>query len=130
MSILGCKLFEEREKKPEVKNDYLPFIRSVFGEHFCDFAVNEDKDFAAEVEASLRKLSDSNPFGILQQYFMEEYFLRGKSREEIGKEICENVDCLLKDLENISIQFLRHPSHGKPMKVCLKPYLREPGAEE
>ena len=80
MSKLAVKLFEEREEK---KENYLPLINAVFGKNEYDPALNENPEFAAEVQDSLYALDQSSAFGLLQCYFVEEYFLHGKSKEEI-----------------------------------------------
>ena len=117
MSKLAVKLFEEREEK---KENYLPLLNAMFGKNEYDPALNENLDFAAEVRESLYALDQSGAFGLLQQYFIEEYFLHGKSKEEIGKEIAAHMELLLNDLENISIRFLRHPEQAKPLLPYIK----------
>lgn len=122
MSVLAIKLFEERDKQPEVSADYLPFVRALFGDKEWNPGVNGDPAVAEAVEDALCALNESNPMGALQWYFMEEYYLHGKSREQIGKEIAENMELLLRDLEMESIRFLRHPANGKPLRDSLSPY--------
>ena len=117
MSKLAVKLFEEREEK---KENYLPLLNAVFGKNEYDPALNENSEFAAEVQESLYALDQSGAFGLLQRYFVEEYFLHGKSKEEIGKEIAANMELLLSDLENTAIRFLRHPERAKPLLPYIK----------
>ncbi len=112
MSKLAVKLFDERENKNE---NYLPLLQAIFTEGEYDPALNENKEFSAAVQESLCQLNESNPFGALQWYFVEEYFLHGKSKEEIGKEIAENIDLLLEDLETAAVRFLRRPEYAKEL---------------
>ena len=124
MSKLAVQLYKERGKsgrKGPVMDDYLPLLNAIFGMGEYDPALNKDAHFQIEVEYALMKLGDSTPYGLLQQYFVEEYFLQGKSKEEIGKEIAANMDLLLSDLESSAIRFLRHPERAKP----LLPYIRK-----
>lgn len=118
MSKLAVKLFEEREEK---KENYLPLLNAVFGMNEYDPALNENPEFAEDVENALYALDQSGAFGLLQRYFVEEYFLQGKAKEEIGKEITAHMDLLLNDLEVSAIRFLRHPERAKP----LLPYIRK-----
>lgn len=121
MSDLAVKLFEESEKNEPVREDYLPLLCAVFGADEFDPALNQNADFADEVSEVLMELDDNGPFGLLQRYFVEEYFLHGKSKADIGKEIATNMELLLKDLENSAVRFLRHPQRAKP----LLPYIRK-----
>ena len=123
MSLLACKLFEERENRPQVEKDYIPFARAVFGNYTYDTAMNQNESLADEVEDALFELGESNPFGFLQSYYMEERYLHGKTNEEIKAEIVAHMDIFLKDLENISIRFLRHPEQGKYMHNIVKQYI-------
>lgn len=116
MSKLAVKLFEERENQNE---DYLPLLQAIFGKE-CDPALNENKEFCDAVQDVLCQLNESNPFGALQWYFLEEYFLHSKSKEEIGKEIAAHMDLLLSDLETTAIRFLRHPEQAKPLLAHIK----------
>lgn len=122
MSVLAIKLFEERDKQSAAPADYLPFVRALFGDKEWDPGINEDPAVAEAVEDALCALNESNPTGALQWYFMEEYYLHGKSREQIGKEIAENMELLLRDLETEAIRFLRHPVNGKSLRDSLSPY--------
>lgn len=115
MSKLAVKLFEERENQ---NKDYLPLLQALFGKE-CDPALNENKEFCDAVQDVLCQLNESNPFGALQWYFVEEYFLHGKSKEEIGKEIAKNMDLLLSDLEAAAIRFLRRPEQASTLKLHL-----------
>jgi hypothetical protein len=117
MSKLAVKLFEEREEK---KENYLPLIQAIFAESEYDSTLNENKEFTTAVQEVLCQLNESNPFGALQRYFVEEYFLHGKSKEEIGKEIAANMELLLSDLENTAIRFLHHPERAKPLQPHIK----------
>lgn len=117
MSKLAVKLFDERENRSE---DYLPLIQAILAEGKYDPSLNENKEFSAAVQESLCQLNESNPFGALQWYFVEEYFLHGKSKEEIGKEIAAHMDLLLSDLETTAIRFLRHPEQAKPLLAHIK----------
>lgn len=121
MSDLAVKLYEESEKNEPVREDYLPLLCAVFGADEFDPALNDNTDFADEVSDVLMELDDNGPLGLLQRYFVEEYFLHGKSKDEIGKEIAANMELLLKDLENSAVRFLRHPQRAKP----LLPYIRK-----
>ena len=47
MSKLAVKLFEEREEK---KENYLPLLNAVFGKNEYNPALNENSEFAAEVQ--------------------------------------------------------------------------------
>lgn len=117
MSKLAVKLFEEREEK---KENYLPLIQAIFAESEYDSTLNENKEFTTAVQEVLCQLNESNPFGALQRYFVEEYFLHGKSKEEIDMEIAANMELLLSDLENTAIRFLRHPKQAKPLLPYIK----------
>ena len=112
MSKLAVKLFEERET---AKENYLPLVSAVFGEGIYDPALNENAEFTANTQDALCALGENGSFGLLQRYFAEEYFLHGKSKEEIGKEIAENMDLLLADLETAAIRFLRRPEQAKEL---------------
>ena len=100
MSKLAVQLYKERGKsgrKVPVMDDYLPLLNAVFGIGEYDPTLNGNAKFQIEVEYALMKLGDNNPYGLLQQYFVEEYFLQGKSKEEIGQEIVRHIDLLLSD---------------------------------
>ena len=112
MSKLAVKLFDEKDFG---KENYLPLVSAVFGEGTYDSNLNENADFTANAQDALCALGESGVFGMLQRYFAEEYFLRGKSKEEIGKEIAENMDLLLEDLETAAIRFLRRPEQAKEL---------------
>lgn len=120
MSDLAVKLYEEKEKNEPVREDYLPLLRAVFGADEFDPALNDNTDFADEVSDVLMELDDNGPFGLLQRYFVEEYFLHGKSKADIGNEIATNMELLLKDLENSAIRFLRHPQRTKPLLTYIR----------
>lgn len=117
MSILACKLYEEREEK---EDNYLPLLCSVFGQENYDPALNENKAVAELVDDALEQLADSNYLGCLQRYVLEEHFLHGKSREEIGKEFMAHMDTLLNDLINPAIRFLRHPSRARELSRIVR----------
>ena len=123
MSKLAVELFEERENEernvPRMDN-YLPLLRALFGEENYDPSLNKNANFQIEVEKALLEMGESNPFGLLQKYFVEEYFLQGKTKEEIGKEITAHMDLLLNDLEVSAIRFLRHPERAKPLQPYIK----------
>lgn len=124
MSKLAVQLYKERGKsgrKVPVMDDYLPLLNAVFGMGEYDPTLNGNAKFQIEVEHALMKLGDNNPYGLLQQYFVEEYFLQGKSKEEIGQEIVRHIDLLLSDLESSALLFLRHPDRSRP----LLPYIRK-----
>lgn len=121
MSKLAVKLFEKREASEPVRENYLPLLCALFGANELDPALNENPDFSEEVSDILPELDDNGPFGLLQRYFVEEHFLHGKSKADIGKEIASNMDLLLQDLENSALRFLRHPRLAKP----LLPYIRK-----
>lgn len=121
MSDLAVKLFEETEKNEHVREDYLPLLRSLFGDNEFDPALNDNTDFASEVSDVLMELDDNGPFGLLQRYFVEEYFLHGKSKADISQEIAAHMELLLKDLETGAVRFLRHPDRSRP----LLPYIRK-----
>jgi hypothetical protein len=121
MSDLAVKLFEESEKNEPVREDYLPLLRALFGANEFDPALNQNADFADEVSDVLMELDDNDPLGLLQRYFVEEYFLHGKSKADIGKEIAANIELLMKDLETSAVRFLRHPDRSRP----LLPYIRK-----
>lgn len=125
MSLLTCKLHEERENRPQVEKDYIPFACAVFGRYTYDSAMNQDAALADEVEDVLYALDMSNPFGALQRYYMEERYLHGKTNEEIKAALVDHMDLLLKDLERASIRFLRHPEQGKYMHSIVKQYIPE-----
>ena len=112
MSKLAVKLFEEQENK---KENYLPLVKAIFGNKEYDASLNENKVFIADAREALFALDESGAFGMLQRYFAEEYFLHGKSKEEIGKKIAENMDLLLADLETTSVRFLCHPEQAKAL---------------
>ena len=116
--MLAIKLFEERESQ---KENYLPLLAAIFGSKEYDPSLNENGEFAAAVQEMLYAMDESSEFGLLQRYFVEEYFLHGKSKEEIGKEIAAGMDRLLADLETSSIRFLRNPKQAKP----LLPYMNQ-----
>lgn len=120
MSDLAVKLYEESEKNEPVREDYLPLLCAVFGADEFDPALNDNTDFADEVSDVLMELDDNGPFGLLQRYFVEGYFLHGKSKDEIGKEIAANMELLLKDLENNAVRFLRHPERAKPLLTYIR----------
>jgi hypothetical protein len=117
MSALAITLFENREDK---NDHYQPLVRAIFPEAEYDSALDENREFTAAVQDVLCELNESNPFGALQWYFVEEYFLHGKSKEEIGKEIAENMDLLLKDLEISAIRFLRRPAQSRMLRTYIK----------
>lgn len=117
MSKLAVKLFEEREEK---KENYLPLIQAIFAESEYDSTLNENKEFTTAVQEVLCQLNESNPFGALQRYFVEEYFLHGRSKREIEMDIFTWLDLLVEDLENTSIRFLRHPKQAKPLLPYIK----------
>ena len=81
---------------------------------------NENKEFTTAVQEVLCQLNESNPFGALQRYFVEEYFLHGRSKREIEMDIFPWLDLLVEDLENTSIRFLRHPEQAKPLQPYIK----------
>lgn len=110
MSKLAVKLFNERNPG---KENYLPLVNAVFGEGTYDPALNENAEFTTNAQDALCALGESGAFGMLQRYFAEEYFLQGKSKEEIGKEIADNIDLLLEDLETAAVRFLRRPEYAK-----------------
>lgn len=112
MSKLAVKLFEERDP---VKDNYLPLVNAVFGEGTYDPALNENAKFTGSAQNALCALGENGDFGMLQRYFAEAYFLQGKSKEEIGKEIAENLDLLLEDLETAVVRFLRRPEQAKEL---------------
>ena len=120
MSDLAVKLYEESEKNEPVREDYLPLLCAVFGADEFDPALNDNTDFADEVSDVLMELDDNGPLGLLQRYFVEEYFLHGKSKDEIGKEIAANMELLLKDLERSAIRFLRHPDRSRPLLTYIR----------
>ena len=120
MSDLAVKLYEESEKNEPVREDYLPLLRAIFGAKEFDPALNDNTDFADEVSDVLMELDDNGPFGLLQRYFVEEYFLHGKSKDEIGKEIAANMELLLQDLERSAIRFLRHPNQSRPLLTYIR----------
>ena len=120
MSVLAAKLFEERELKEQKKADYRSFLNTVLGEGQYDPALNENADFQQDVQETLMDLCESNPLGGLQWYVMEEHFIHGKSKEEIGKEIADNMDLLLQDLINSSARFIRHPKYSRVLKSYTK----------
>ena len=111
MSHLADKLFQERETQ---KENYIPLLKTLFGtDREYDPAVNENTALRDAVEDALYELDMDSPIGALQRYFVEEYYLHGKSKEEIGKAIAENMDLLLADMDSYIHRFLRHPSRGK-----------------
>ncbi len=123
MSKLAVKLVEERankEQKVPHMDNYLPLLCALFGEGTYDPSLNKNANFQIEVEKALLELGESGAFGMLQHYFVEEYFLQGKTKEAIGKEIAEHMDLLLSDLENTAIRFLRHPERAKPLLPYIK----------
>lgn len=120
MSDLAVKLYEESEKNESVREDYLPLLCAIFGANEFDPALNDNTDFADEVSDVLMELDDNGPFGLLQRYFVEEYFLHGKSKDEIGKEIAANMELLLQDLERSAIRFLRHPDQSRPLLTYIR----------
>lgn len=123
MSKLAVKLVEERankEQKVPHRDNYLPLLCALFGEKNYDPSLNMNANFQIEVEKALLELYESGTFGMLQHYFVEEYFLQGKSKEAIGKEISEHMDLLLSDLENTAIRFLRHPGRAEPLQAHIK----------
>ena len=99
MSKLAVKLFEEQENK---KENYLPLVKAIFGDKEYDASLNEDKAFVADVQEVLYALGESDALGMLQRYFAEEYFLHGKSKEEIGK-------------ETAAVRCLRRPEYAKEL---------------
>ncbi len=117
MSKLAVKLFEEREP---AKENYLPLVNAVLGEGTYDPALNEDSDFAANAQNALCELGESGALGLLQRYFAEEYFLHGKTKEEIGMKIADNIDLLLSDLETAAVRFLRRPEQAKELAKYIK----------
>lgn len=117
MSKLAVKLFEEREEK---KENYLPLLNAVFGMNEYDPALNENPEFAEDVENALYALDQSGAFGLLQRYFVEEYFLHGRTKREIEMDIFAYLDLLVEDLENTAIRFLRHPKQAKPLLPYIK----------
>lgn len=124
MSKLAVKLVAERankERKVPHMDNYLPLLCALFGEGTYDPSLNKNANFQIEVEKALLELGESGTFGMLQHYFVEEYFLRGKPKEEIGKEIAAHMDLLLSDLETAAIRFLRRPEQAN----VLKPHLGE-----
>ena len=112
MSKLAVKLYEGKENE---KENYVPLVNAVFGEGTYDPVLNENTDFAANVQDTLCALGENSALGMLQRYFAEEYFLQGKSKEEIGKAIAENMDLLLEDLETAAVRFLRRPEYSKEL---------------
>ena len=117
MSLLASKLFEEREEK---KANYLPLLCNIYGNDDYDPALNENEAVSAMANDNLCSLAESNPLGGLQMYVLEEYFLHGKSKEEIGKEIADNMDLLLTDLINPALRYLRHPDRAKALHSIVK----------
>lgn len=107
MSRLATKLFEENTSNEE---NYGSLIAAVLGNRVN---VIESPELVEDVNDILFDLCESNPFGSLQMYFLREYFLCGKAREEIGTEITKNINLLLADLESSSLRFLRHPAQSK-----------------
>ena len=120
MSDLAVKLYEESEKNEPVREDYLPLLCAVFGADEFDPALNDNTDFADEVSDVLMELDDNGPFGLLQRYYVEEHFLHGKSKADIGKEIANNMELLLQDLERSAIRFLRHPDLSRPLLTYIR----------
>lgn len=120
MSDLAVKLYEESEKNEPVREDYLPLLCAVFGADEFDPALNQNADFADEVSDVLMELDDNGPFGLLQRYYVEEHFLHGKSKADIGKEIANNMELLLQDLERSAIRFLRHPDQSRPLLTYIR----------
>ena len=112
MSHLIYKLSAEQTGTPE---NYENLVAAIFG----DGAYPQDNaQLSQAVNDVLCDLRESNPLGALQTYFVEQYFLCGKSKEAIGKEIADNMELLLSDLERTSLRFLRHPARSK----ALAPY--------
>lgn len=117
MSKLAAKLFEER--KPETEN-YLPLISAVFGDGAFDPVLNDNAEFATKAQDALCAMGESSAFGMLQRYYAEEYFLHGRSKEEIGKTIADNIDLLIEDLETTAVRFLRRPEYSKELAKYIK----------
>ena len=115
MSKLAVKLYEKRDAAME---NYVPLVNAVFGEGAYDPGLTGNAEYTAKAQEALYALGESGAFGMLQRYYAEEYFLHGKSKEEIGKEIAENIDLLLSDLETAAVRFLRHPEHAKLLRPC------------
>ena len=112
MSSLAIKLYNEREDK---QDNAAPLLKAIFGE-----AYNADAEANELLTEALMELDESGPFGLLQRYYVEEYFLHGKSREQIGQEIADNMDLLLLDLERSSIRFLRRPAQSRALSRHLR----------
>ena len=112
MSKLAVKLYEGKENE---KENYLPLVNAVFGEGTYDPALNENAEFTANAQDALCALGENGAFGMLQRYYVEECLLQGRSKEEIGKEIADNIDLLLEDLETAAVRFLRRPEYAKEL---------------
>lgn len=112
MSKLAMKLLNERE----VRNaDYMALLRGIFSGVDPNLALNQDPKLAAAMEDAMYELDMHGAFGLLERYFVEEYYFRGKSKEEIGKELAANINLLVDDLEVSSLRFLRHPKCSRPL---------------
>ena len=112
MSMLAIKLFNEREEK---EDNVGPLLRAIYGEER-----NASEEAAVFLDKALMELDESNPFGLLQRYFVEEYFFHGKSKEQIGQEIADNMALLLNDLEHNSIRFLRRAPQVRELSRHLR----------
>ena len=112
MSKLAVKLYEGKEIE---KENYVPLVNAVFGEGTYDPALNENTDFAANAQDALCALGENGALGMLQRYYVEQRLLQGRSKEEIGKEIADNIDLLLEDLETAAVRFLRRPEYAKEL---------------
>ncbi len=118
MSKLAVKLYQERvgkRKNVPSMDDYQPLIDAVFGEGKYDPSLGKNAKFQIEVEKSLMELDENGALGILQRYYVEECLLQGRSKEQIGKEIADNIDLLLADLETAAVRFLRRPEQAKEL---------------
>ena len=117
MSNIAIKLFNENKSTEE---NYLHLLNRLFGTEDLDPKLNDDPGLADLVEDALYELDMSHPLGDLQHYVIKELYIHGKSKEEIGREIAENMALLLSDLENSAISFLRKPNQSKEIHNYLR----------
>jgi hypothetical protein len=119
MSNLGIKLMENRENMPPQEEKYEKLLRALYAEDVC--VPGDAKEEVGEIiREGLMDLTEKEKFGVLMRYYIEEYFIHGKSKNEIAQEIIQNIDLLLEDLGERSIRFLRHPRYSRAIKECIQ----------
>jgi len=119
--MLAEKLFEEREKKGEVKSDVRPLLRAIFGPEYdgLDESLNDNAELVADVDDALLALGESHPMGNLQWYLVKEHYVNGTSKDELLAQLTDNIDVLYDELLSLSLRYLRNPAQSRALRQYL-----------